>query len=965
MILENSLTKLQATIQFMKAKSKGPGNGAGVGKGKARGGKYYKREIVNGKLKYYYTREQYEKEHKEDKGKSESVISKFLSFFRVKPEQAFDVIEKNYEEAKPSTGVSLEEFTTYTIEYFNHKEEIDKKLQEALAKKQAPKEPKEKVEPQEAIEEDATEPKEKTPKEPREAKPKTVNAKTLVFKYWFNKMKGSQAQPTEPKETPRQEEVKKEATPTQATEDNFETMPEGESEKKQLRIREIENKINSYLRKIKNFKANSSLRPPSITIEIVKKWSSVIDKLTKEKDELLGKKSSEEYIMDNDDNHPHELPNHVLRNIENQIKKIHKEYFENEDKPKEKVNQNDLEFIKELPNDKIREALEKLDNEKLKKIRLDSDFRYKNNQNRNLQEKYLKIIVMSNEELLKRDIRLSYQEISNYSPTPSPVTVEKAVENLGKAKEAKKAPAFSLEDEDITMKEKQTKAEADQGALFGKQPIEKVTSSNYKPKLNIEGNPSSISDYITSVKNSLIKEGLDSKAQDFVNKAMKMGSLDDVKNLSDEYILRQKTSSALKIHNEASISVPLQKVMAEIKEATEKKAQKEEERLSENRDKYNDSFKTIPAEQIKTKDQYTSKNHFDRPVIEGIKQNILANGYNPSFPISVDSEGYVVDGHHRFTAVSELVKEGKLPANTPIPTITKQYTSEAERILDQVSANKMRRQVNPLDDARAYKELVDSGKSVSEISERTGDAPEKIRNLIALNNLVPELKDLVTSEHMSGRKRTGGNDDGTKEKVESVSHGVMMIIGKHGVDADGKPNGTIQRKAFRYALDNKGKVTSSQIASYMEGLKSQSFGFSGVDSSGRSKSEQEALRLVGDEDKAHAQASKAENFIKDTQRVFSKLFGDSTGDLDPKLMKELTASVMGTKGEGKAQNLHDHLDQLIKTLAQAKEHVKRNIGEVKANASMDDMFAMGKSSLYKTLYSLEIKARILKNSQPK
>ena len=441
MILENSLTKLQATIQFMKAKSKGPGNGAGVGKGKARGGKYYKREIVNGKLKYYYTREQYEKEHKEDKGKSESVISKFLSFFRVKPEQAFDVIEKNYEEAKPSTGVSLEEFTTYTIEYFNHKEEIDKKLQEALAKKQAPKEPKEKVEPQEAIEEDATEPKEKTPKEPREAKPKTVNAKTLVFKYWFNKLKGSQAQPTEPKETPRQEEVKKEATPTQATEDNFETMPEGESEKKQLRIREIENKINSYLRKIKNFKANSSLRPPSITIEIVKKWSSVIDKLTKEKDELLGKKSSEEYIMNNDDNHPHELPNHVLRNIENQIKKIHKEYFENEDKPKEKVNQNDLEFIKELPNDKIREALEKLDNEKLKKIRLDSDFRYKNNQNRNLQEKYLKIIVMSNEELLKRDIRLSYQEISNYSPTPSPVTVEKAVENLANESEKKSMEA--------------------------------------------------------------------------------------------------------------------------------------------------------------------------------------------------------------------------------------------------------------------------------------------------------------------------------------------------------------------------------------------------------------------------------------------------------------------------------------------------------------------------------------------
>jgi len=407
------------------------------------------------------------------------------------------------------------------------------------------------------------------------------------------------------------------------------------------------------------------------------------------------------------------------------------------------------------------------------------------------------------------------------------------------------------------------------------------------------------------------------------------------------------------------MSAKVKQVQAQAAEhLADKKIESESNRLEENHSKYSSSFKVKPANEIKTKSQYTSEDNYDKPVIEGIKQSILANGYDQSKPITIDSDGYVVDGHHRFTAVSELIKDGKLPKDTPIPTITKTYENEAERLMDQVSANKMRRTVNIMDDAKAYSSLVAQGKTPQEISDRTGESVDKIRNTIALNNLIPELQHLLNSDHMSDKKRKD-NSDGTRTKQESLGQGIAISIARNGVDDDGKPNGTIQRKAFAYANQNKG-ATPSQVADYIKTLKSQNFNFGGgIDEKGRSREQQEALRNVGgDEGKAHANASKAESFIKDTHNALSKLFGASTGEIDPKLMKELTNSIVGARGEGKAQSLQDHIDTMVKTLVAARDMIKNNLGEIKGNASMDDMFAFGKSTLWKQRVLHELNYRI-------
>lgn len=369
----------------------------------------------------------------------------------------------------------------------------------------------------------------------------------------------------------------------------------------------------------------------------------------------------------------------------------------------------------------------------------------------------------------------------------------------------------------------------------------------------------------------------------------------------------------------------------------------EEQRAKTDIVKNSDTLKTVEAGSLKTKAQYTSEANFDRPIIEGIKQNILKTGYNPSFPMTIDEEGFVVDGHHRYTAVKELVKEGKIPPSTPVHVVQRIYKDEGERLMDQVSANNNRRDVNPLDEGKAFAELYKNwNNSIDEIALRNGKTPDKVRNQIYLTNLIPDLQDLINADFMSSRRRVD-KDEVIKEKRESIRMTDAYVIGRLGVNEDGSPNSTLQLKAFQYAQSN--KPSPSQLADYIRMIQSQSFSFKGVDESGRSKAEQEAMKLVGDETKAHVQSSKAESFIKNSQKVFSDLFGSSTGELDPKLLKEMTASVMATKGEGKAKNLHDHIDQLVKTLMQAKDHIARNLREIQDNSTMDDMFAMAKSGI--------------------
>ena len=122
---------------------------------------------------------------------------------------------------------------------------------------------------------------------------------------------------------------------------------------------------------------------------------------------------------------------------------------------------------------------------------------------------------------------------------PEPAKNPDLKANFESWKEERKtaAPAFKLEQEDITSKEKNTRFNDAQGGLFGKKPVthESYAKKDFKPSLALEGNES-IDKLIVNVRDTLLKEGLDTKAREFIDKAYKTGNLDKIKKLASEYV---------------------------------------------------------------------------------------------------------------------------------------------------------------------------------------------------------------------------------------------------------------------------------------------------------------------------------------------------------------------------------------------------------------------------------------------
>lgn len=368
-----------------------------------------------------------------------------------------------------------------------------------------------------------------------------------------------------------------------------------------------------------------------------------------------------------------------------------------------------------------------------------------------------------------------------------------------------------------------------------------------------------------------------------------------------------------------------------------------------NSQKTSDKLKEVPASEVSTIEQYTEVKNYNRKVIDGIKSSILAKGFDPGSPIKVDrnNEGQltVVDGHHRFTAVKELISEGKLPKNTPIYVIEEKYDSETDRLLAQVSANKNKREVERLDDAKAYSKLVEQGKTIQDIADRTGESPDYVRGTIALNNLIPELQNLLRTDAKKNIRTVDKSNDGSKEKRESIPESLAIVIAKNGVDEEGKPSPTIQRKAFSWYNQNKGKgISPSQVKSYIDSLKSQNFSFGNVDSSGRSDVEQEAVKFAGGEDNAKANSAGFENLLTAIQKPIQKFLGDTITTLDEAKTKELAASIIATKGESALEIELARLSDALNNIAAFRDSLKRKFGEIIADSQTPEMFAF-KSSM--------------------
>jgi hypothetical protein len=99
-------------------------------------------------------------------------------------------------------------------------------------------------------------------------------------------------------------------------------------------------------------------------------------------------------------------------------------------------------------------------------------------------------------------------------------------------------PAFKLEAESLPKDQRERNMTQD---LFAKKPTDKIVNQNYKPKASLkETTPQGLT---TEVKDALLKEGMDSKAREFTDRAMRAKNTDEIIQIASEYVTFPKEPS--------------------------------------------------------------------------------------------------------------------------------------------------------------------------------------------------------------------------------------------------------------------------------------------------------------------------------------------------------------------------------------------------------------------------------------
>ena len=130
-----------------------------------------------------------------------------------------------------------------------------------------------------------------------------------------------------------------------------------------------------------------------------------------------------------------------------------------------------------------------------------------------------------------------------------------------------------------------------------------------------------------------------------------------------------------------------------------------------------------------------------------IKQHGLLQPITVRQHISNDANGNyeIVMGERRYRAWKHNMSDPKFPIE--IPCIVRDMNDE-EALDAMITENLQRKDVDPIEEAFAFGQLVNTGKSIDEIALRFGKSKRFIQERIKLDNLLPELKKMVTDGNL-------------------------------------------------------------------------------------------------------------------------------------------------------------------------------------------------------------------------
>ncbi len=134
---------------------------------------------------------------------------------------------------------------------------------------------------------------------------------------------------------------------------------------------------------------------------------------------------------------------------------------------------------------------------------------------------------------------------------------------------------------------------------------------------------------------------------------------------------------------------------------------------------------------------------FDEEKLEQLSESIKENGIIQ--PIIVEKKG---EGRYEIVAGERRWRAAKKAGLKEIPAIVRDYTDQ-QRLVVALLENVQREDLNPIEEAQAYKELIDKGLKQEEVAEKVGKSRPVIANSLRLLQLDPEVQSMVISGEMS------------------------------------------------------------------------------------------------------------------------------------------------------------------------------------------------------------------------
>ena len=167
-----------------------------------------------------------------------------------------------------------------------------------------------------------------------------------------------------------------------------------------------------------------------------------------------------------------------------------------------------------------------------------------------------------------------------------------------------------------------------------------------------------------------------------------------------------------------------------------------------------EQIKNIPLASIEPSPLNPRKT-FDKEALQELADNILQHGLlqpitvRPIAPNDTDPVGHfeIVCGERRYRAFKLNLENVPKFTNT-IPCIVREMNDE-DALDAMITENLQRQDVDPIEEAFAFGQLVKTGKSIEEIALRFGKSKRFIAERIKLDNLLPELKKWVTKGWMN------------------------------------------------------------------------------------------------------------------------------------------------------------------------------------------------------------------------